>query len=128
MFYLSNIVFTTPLSITVPYIFFRIISTIGPNKSPHTPKNLKPVYIAIKVKIGCIPICPLIILGSISCLTILIMHHNTNIPIASFISPENARIPAQGIITVPEPKIGSASINAIPIAIIKGNSIFQPIK
>lgn len=106
--------FTTPLSITVPYIFFNIISTIGPNKSPHTPKNLNPVYIAIKVNIGCIPICPLTILGSTNCLTMLIIHQRTNIPIASLKSPVNAKIPAQGIITVPEPNIGSASTNAIP--------------
>lgn len=112
--YLSKIDLTTPLSIKVPYIFFNIISTIGPNINPHTPKNLKPVYIAIKVKIGCIPICPLTILGSINCLTMLIIHHNAKIPIASFISPVKAKTPAQGIITVPEPNMGNASTKAIP--------------
>lgn len=53
---LSNIVFTTPLSINAPNIFFNIISTIGPTSIPITPINLNPVYIAIRVNIGCIPI------------------------------------------------------------------------
>ena len=36
----------------VSYIFFNIIKIIGPIKSPNTPVNLNPVYIAINVKIG----------------------------------------------------------------------------
>ena len=102
------------MSIIVPYMFFNIISTIGPKSKPHTPINLKPVYIAISVNIGCIPILPLTILGSTNCLTILIMHHNAKTPIANFKSPEKAKNIAQGIITVPEPNIGKASTKAIP--------------
>ena len=56
--YLSKIDLTTPLSINVAKIFFRIIKIIGPITMPKIPINLKPVYIAIKVKIGCIPIFP----------------------------------------------------------------------
>ena len=95
-------------------MFFNIMSIIGPKSNPQTPINLKPVYIAIKVKIGCIPILPLTIFGSINCLTMLIMHHKTKIPIANFRSPVNAKKPAQGSITVPEPNIGNASTKAIP--------------
>ena len=109
-------------------MFFSIINTIGPNRRPHMPINLNPVYIAISVKIGCIPILPLTILGSMNCLTILIMHHNTNIPIASFISPAKAVIPAQGIITVPEPNIGRASTNAIPYCYKKWKLNIPPYK
>ena len=36
------------------------------------------------------------------------------IMLAGKIIPEKAKIPAQGIITVPEPKIGKASTNAMP--------------
>ena len=68
------------------------------------------------------------IFGSKSCLTILIMHHKTKIPMANFRSPVKARNPAHGNIIVPEPNIGSASTNAIPRAINNGNSIFQPKK
>ena len=95
-------------------MFFSIISTIGPKSKPHTPINLKPVYIAISVNIGCIPILPLTILGSTNCLTILITHHNAKIPIANFKSPVNAKNPDHGSITVPEPNIGRASTKAIP--------------
>lgn len=102
------------MSIIVPYIFFNIISTIGPKSKPHTPINLNPVYIAISVNIGCIPILPLTIFGSTNCLTILIMHHKTKIPIANFKSPEKAKNIAQGSITVPDPNIGKASTKAIP--------------
>ena len=126
--YLSKIDFTTPLSIIVPYIFFNIINIIGPNKSPKTPINLNPVYIAIKVKIGCIPILPLTILGSINCLIILIIHHRAKIPIANFKSPVKAKNPDHGSITVPDPNIGNASTKAIPNAINSGNSIFHPKK
>lgn len=45
-------VLNTPLSIKLEKIFLTIIRTIGPIRSPITPINLKPVYIAIKVKIG----------------------------------------------------------------------------
>ena len=112
----------------MPYIFFNIIKIIGPKSKPNTPMNLNPVYIAINVKIGWMPILPLTILGSKNCLTILIIHHKTKMPMASFKSPVKARNPAHGSITVPEPNIGSASTNAMPRAINNGNSIFQPKK
>ena len=112
--YLSNIAFITPLSSIPANIFLKMINNIGPIIKPVTFQSLYPVYIAIKVNIGCMPICPLTIRGSTNCLTILITHHKANIPIANFISPEKAKIPAQGIITVPEPKIGKASTKAIP--------------
>ena len=57
-----------PFSMLTLNMFFNIIKMIGPIKSPKMPIILKPVYIAIKVKIGCIPIFPLTILGSSSCL------------------------------------------------------------
>ena len=86
---------------------------------------MKPVYIAINVKIGCIPNCPLTILGSIICLTIVIINHKINTPNANFISPLKALIIAHGIITLPDPNIGKASTNAIPIAINKGYLTFK---
>ena len=49
------------------------------------------------------------------------------VDIAKVISPLNADITAQGIIIVPAPKIGSASTNAINIAIKNGYSTFKPI-
>ena len=109
-------------------MFLSIINITGPSKSPQTPRNLKPVYIAIRVNIGCMPIFPLTILGSTNCLTMLIIHHSINIPNAKEISPVKAKYPAHGIITVPEPNIGSASIKAIPKAINNGNLIFHPMK
>ena len=48
----SKIVLNTPLSITLAKIFLNIINTIGPISNPIIPIILKPVYIAIKVKIG----------------------------------------------------------------------------
>ena len=39
-------------------IFFKMIKIIGPTNIPITPINLNPVYIAIIVKIGCMPIFP----------------------------------------------------------------------
>ena len=42
----------TPLSINVANIFFKTINNIGPIIIPNTPINLKPVYMAISVKIG----------------------------------------------------------------------------
>ena len=62
---------------------------------------LKPVYIAISVNIGCIPICLLTTLGSISCLTVEIIVNKTIRAIANWISPLIAEITAQGTITVP---------------------------
>ncbi len=85
-------------------IFFKIIKTIGPINNPSTPVILKPVYIAINVNIGCIPILSLTILGSINCLTIRIIAYIIIIAIPNFKSPFNAEIIAQGTITVPEPK------------------------
>ena len=38
--HLSNIDFTTPLSINVAKIFFRIIKIIGPINIPNIPMNL----------------------------------------------------------------------------------------
>ena len=104
----------------VENIFFKIIKTIGPINSPNTPIALNPVYIAIKVKIGCIPICLLTILGSINCLTTDIMINKTIKAIANLISPLIAEIIDHGTITVPDPKIGRASTNPIAIAAITG--------
>ena len=120
MIHLSNIAFTTPLSINVLNMFFNIIKIIGPKTIPQTPINLNPVYIAIKVNIGCIPILLLTNLGSRNCLTIDIIAHNTKIPIANFKLPSAAQITAHGNIIVPDPSIGSASTKAIPNAISKG--------
>lgn len=111
---LLKIVFTIPSSIRFEKTLFNIINTIGPINSPISPIILKPVYIAINVNIGCIPIWPLIILGSVICLTTNINIYIANIVIASDISPLNAEIIAQGIMAVPAPKIGSASTKAMP--------------
>ena len=48
----SKIVLNTPLSIKLAKIFLNIINTIGPISNPIIPITLKPVYIAIRVKIG----------------------------------------------------------------------------
>ena len=101
-------------------MLFKIISTIGPTIIPNIPITLKPVYIAIRVKIGWIPILLLTNLGSRNCLTIHIIIHNDIIDIPKFRFPSRVEIIAQGIITVPEPSIGSASTNPIPNAINKG--------
>ena len=85
-------------------MFFSIIKIIGPTKRPRIPIILKPVYIAIRVKIGCIPIFPLTILGSSSCLAINIIAYITIIAIPRLRSPFRASIIAHGTITVPEPK------------------------
>ena len=53
-----TIVFTIPPSNKLAKIFLIIIKPIGPINIPITPKNLKPVYIAATVNIGCIPIFP----------------------------------------------------------------------
>ena len=99
----------------------------GPTNIPIIPINLNPVYIAIKVNIGCIPIFPLTILGSRNCLTTDIIIHKTIIDIPSFKSPFNADIIAHGTITVPDPNIGSASTNPIANAINNGYFISIPI-
>ena len=96
--------FIIPFSILTLNIFLRIIRTIGPTNSPSIPIILKPVYIAISVNIGCIPILLLTILGSTICLTISIIAYINIIAIPNFKSPFNADITAHGIITVPEPK------------------------
>ena len=108
-------------------IFLRTINIIGPTKSPIIPINLKPVYIDINVNIGCIPILLLTILGSSNCLAINIITYNIISAIPNFISPFKPEITAQGTITVPEPKIGSASTNPMPNAARSGNSIGMPI-
>jgi len=51
-YFLSNILFTIPLSIIVSNTFCNIIKTIGPIINPIKPDILKPVYIAISVNIG----------------------------------------------------------------------------
>ena len=127
-YFLSNIVFTTPLSIIVSNIFFNIIKIIGPIIIPIIPIILKPVYIAIDVNIGCIPIWLLTILGSINCLITIIIIYKTINDIASVISPLKADITAQGNIMVPAPNIGSASTKPINKAITNGYFIFIPIK
>ena len=62
----------------------------------------------------------LTILGSINCLVILIIIHNTIMLIPSVKSPFIPDIIAHGTIAVPEPNIGSASIKPIPNAINNG--------
>ena len=52
--------------------------------------------------------------------------NKTKIAIPNFKSPFNADKIAHGTITVPEPRIGSASTNPIPSAISNGNSIANP--
>ena len=112
--------FITPLSIKLLKTFLNIINRIGPINIPSTPINLNPVYIAIIVNIGCIPIFPLTILGSINCLVMLIVINKTIIDTPKVNSPLNPEIIAQGIITDPAPKIGSASTNPIPSAASNG--------
>lgn len=107
-------------------MFFNIISIIGPINIPNTPMNLKPVYIAINVNIGCIPIFSLTILGSINCLTTDIIIHNINSAIPKFKFPVNAEIIAQGIIIVPDPNIGNASTNPIASADVNGYLTSSP--
>ena len=123
---LSKIVFTIPLSIIVSKTFWSIIKTIGPINNPIIPLILKPVYIAIKVKIGWTPICPLTILGSNTWWTISIITYRTNNAIPKFNSPFIAEIIAQGIITVPDPNMGRASTNPIAIAAKTGYPTFNP--
>ena len=120
--------FITPLSIKSLKMFLNIIKRIGPIYIPSTPINLNPVYIAIIVNIGCIPMLPLIILGSINCLVTLIIINKTIIDIPKDNSPFNPETIAHGIITVPDPNIGSASTNPIPKAISSGNPTFNPAK
>ena len=91
-----------------------------------TPIILKPVYIASNVKIGCIPILPLTILGSKSCLAISIIAKITIIAIPKLRSPFRASITAQGTITVPEPSIGKASTKPIASAVKNGYGTLNP--
>ena len=63
-YFLSSILFTIPLSIIVSNTFCNIINTIGPIINPINPDILKPVYIAISVNIGWIPMFLPTILGS----------------------------------------------------------------
>lgn len=95
--------FIIPFSMFTLNMFFSIISTIGPTNNPIIPIVLNPVYIAISVNIGCIPIFPLTILGSTSCLTINIIAYIIIIAIPNLISPLSPEIIAHGIITAPEP-------------------------
>ena len=108
-------------------MFFRIIKAIGPINKPITPDILNPVYIAINVNIGWIPMWLPTILGSINCLTTDIIIHSTNILIASLMSPLHAVIIAHGTITLPDPNIGSASTNPIPSAYSNGYETFIPV-
>ena len=119
-YFLSKIVLKNPLSIKLAKIFLNIIKTIGPTKSPIIPINLNPVYIAIKVNIGCIPMFLLTHFGSKNCLTTDIIINNVIIAIPNLKSPFSPEIIAHGTITVPEPKIGSASTNPINKAIRRG--------
>ena len=95
--------FIIPFSILTLNMFFSIISIIGPKNNPSMPIVLNPVYIAISVNIGCIPILLLTILGSTSCLIISIIAYIIIIAIPNFMSPFNADITAHGINTAPEP-------------------------
>ena len=101
---LSKIVLNTPLSIKLANIFLNIIKTIGPIRRPIIPITLKPVYMAIRVNIGCIPIFLLTNLGSNICLVIDIKISRTIIAIPNLISPLMPDKIAHGIITAPEPK------------------------
>ena len=100
------------------------------------PITLNPVYIAIKVKIGCTPIFLLTNFGSKICLATDMIINNTMMAIPKFRSPFIAQRIAQGIITVPEPKIGKASTKPINNAINNGywtlkpvnSNIYNPIK
>ena len=122
-----NRLFIIPFSILTLKMFFKIINIIGPMNKPSTPIVLKPVYIAIKVNIGWIPIWPLTTLGSTSCLTINIIAKITISAIPRLNSPFNAEIIAHGTITVPEPSIGRASTNPIPSALKNGYGTLKPI-
>ena len=101
---LFNILLTIPSSIIVLNIFFSIIKTIGPINNPNNPVILNPVYIAIKVKIGCIPILLLTTLGSAICLVISIIIYKIINATPKLKLPLVADIIAHGIIIVPEPK------------------------
>ena len=90
--------------------------------------NLNPVYIAAIVNLGCIPIFPLTIFGSINCLTTDMIIHKTIMDIPNVKSPFKPDNIHHGTIIVPEPKIGSASTKAIPIAVIKGKPTLSPAK
>lgn len=93
---------------------------------PIIPITLYPVYMAINVNIGCIPIWLLTTFGSNNCLTIVMIINKTTNAIDKFIFPLKADTTAQGNITVPEPTIGSASANAINKAISNGYPTFSP--
>ena len=116
----------TPLSSMFPNRFFKMIRAIGPINNPIIPDTLKPVYIAINVNIGWIPMWFPTILGSINCLTIDIKIHNDKIHIAKDMSPLQAEIIDHGIITLPEPNIGNASTKAMPSAYNNGYAMFNP--
>ena len=111
---------------TTPQKFLNMIKTIGPINSPIIPIILKPVYIAIRVNIGCTPMFLLTNLGSSSCLDIDMIINNTIIAIPRFKSPFIAQIIAHGIITVPDPSIGRASTNPMNNAINKGYCTLNP--
>jgi len=96
--------FTIPSSIIVLNIFFNIIKIIGPINNPNNPIILKPVYIAINVNIGCIPILLLTTFGSVNCLVTSVITYNIINAIPKLKLPLVADIIAQGIIIVPEPK------------------------
>ena len=123
---LSKIVFITPPSINVAKMFFNTINAIGPINIPITPINLNPVYIANNVNIGCTPIFLLTSLGSKNCLIIDIIIHNIIIVTPNLKSPFSPQATAHGTIAVPEPNIGNASTNPIPIAIRSGNCMSNP--
>ncbi len=94
--------------------------------NPITPDTLYPVYIAISVNIGCMPIWIPTIFGSTNCLTIDIIIHSTKMLTPSLTSPLHADIIAHGTITVPEPNIGRASTNPIANAYNKGYFTSSP--
>lgn len=96
--------FIIPLSILAEKIFFNTTNIIGPNKSPSTPINLNPVYIAISVKIGCIPILLLTSFGSRICFTTTVKIYKPNKAKANPLFSFNNSIKTQGKNTVPAPK------------------------
>ena len=108
-------------------MFLRIIKIIGPKNRPSNPITLKPVYIAIRVKIGCIPILLLTSFGSSICLNTNDKTYKPTNSKESEILPSIKENIAQGIITVPEPTIGRASTKAIPKAQRRGYCIFKPV-
>ena len=70
--------------------------------------------------------CLLTSFGSKKLRTAPIIAHNIIIAIPSFIFPFRASITAHGAIAAPDPNIGNASTNDIPMLTNSGNPTFNP--